>query len=121
MDSETALDKRVDDYNWQHIFESGEGYTRPTHVRSKVAADIAYARTDIKKVIALVDGENDGAQWLGVFEMNDGLFLVVRAGCDYTGWGCQEGGNSDVADLLVDAIAFGLTDGERDRLKDQLL
>lgn len=38
----------------------------------------------------------------------------------YTGWGCQEGGNSDVADTALDAWNFGLDQDERGRLIDQV-
>lgn len=41
----------------------------------------------VARVVATANGEADGDDWLGVFEMKDGRFAVVRAGCDYTGWG----------------------------------
>lgn len=119
MTTETtsAIDPRINNYDWEHIFEN---YTNPTHVRTKLARGEAYGRADVAEVVAIEDGENDGAEWVGVFHMNDGRFLVVRAGCDYTGWGCQEGGCSDSADTLEDAISFGLTAEERTRLAEQL-
>jgi hypothetical protein len=119
------MDDRLKDYNWEHIFgddrdeKYSEGYSAPTHVRTK-EQHREYHRSDVAHIIAIEDGENDGDDWLGVFEMTDGKFLVIRAGCDYTGWGCREGGSSDLADTLEDAIAFGLTVGERDRLAAQL-
>src|SRR6185369_14517011 len=119
-----ALDPRLDDYNWEHIFEGGERYTCPVHVRTRQVLPFGdsgcYARADVKSIVAIDDGENDERDWVGVFLMVDGKYLVVRAGCDYTGWGCQESGNSDVADTLEDAIALGLTHDERTRLADQL-
>ena len=110
----SVIDPRLADYDWEHVF--GNGYSRPTHVRTKQVAEKAYEREQVAEIIAIQDGANDEADWLGLFRMDDGLFLVIRAGCDYTGWGCQEGGSSDLADTLADAIAFGLTQGERDRL-----
>ncbi len=117
------MDTRIDDSDWEHIFEN---YTCPTHVRRRQVMPVAgndtggYRRADVATVIAIEDGANDEAEWVGVFLMTDGKYLVVRAGCDYTGWGCQEGGSSDVADDLADAVALGLTEGERARLASQL-
>ena len=105
------------DYDWEHIFEGGEHYTNPTHVRTKAVRGEDYKRADVAEVIATSDGENDGAEWCGAFRMTDGMFMVVRAGCDYTGWGCQESGSSDYADTLPDLVTFGLTVEERQRLQ----
>lgn len=105
-------------YDWQHIFSN---YTNnPTHTRRHELDHVSYSIKDIQQVIAIDDGENDGDDWIGLFLMNDGRYLNVRAGCDYTGWGCQESGSCDISDNLLDAVTFGLTQGERDRLKDQL-
>ena len=41
---------------------------------------------NIKRIVCAVDGENDESNWVGVFEMNDGRYLSISAGCDYTGW-----------------------------------
>lgn len=108
------MDPRIDTFDWEHIFSY---YTRPTHVRKRAKARGMYSREHVASVVAIEDGENDGAEWIGLFKMTDGRWLVVRAGCDYTGWGCQEGGSSDVADTKREAIAFGLTAEERRRLK----
>lgn len=67
-------------------------------------------------MIACVNGENDGQEWVGVFRFNDGRFAVVSAGCDYTGWDCQASNSISVAATLDDAIRFGLNDSERARL-----
>ena len=115
-----AIDPRLQTYDWQHIFEGGEGYTSPTHVRIRLGINKTYSRADVAKVIAIEDGENDEDAWVGVFQMSDGLFMAVRACCDYTGWGCQEGGSSDVADTLDDIVTLGLTQEERTRLAAQL-
>lgn len=49
---------------------------------------------NIERVILAIDGEGDGPDWLLLVELKGGGFGAVRAGCDYTGWGCQEGGDS---------------------------
>lgn len=71
---------------------------------------------DVKRIIGMVDGMNDEESWVGVFELHDGRFVSISAGCDYTGWGCQEGGSSQVAASEEEIIRFGLTDEERERL-----
>jgi len=120
MSDETKLPKEIDDYDWQQIFEGSDNdapYTRgPTHVRTKKIVDVHYTRADVVRVIATSDGEADEREWVGLFEMRDGKFVSVRAGCDYTGWDCRADGSSDVADTEGDAIAFGLTEAERTRL-----
>lgn len=42
--------------------------------------------SDVVRVIAYSDGEHDGREWVGAFELADGRFLALRAWCDYTGW-----------------------------------
>lgn len=71
---------------------------------------------EVAEVIAAVEGENDGDSWVGVFRLSDGRFVTVSAWCDYTGWGCQDGGHAAVAATKEDAIRFGLDDAERARL-----
>lgn len=46
-----------------------------------------FTRDDVAVVIVMVDGQNDGPDWIGIFHLNDGRFVAVRAGCDYTGFG----------------------------------
>lgn len=39
-----------------------------------------------------VEGENDSGSWEWVLRLTDGSHWVLEAWCDYTGWGCQDGG-----------------------------
>ncbi len=75
----------LDDGNWAEVFH----YSRPTPViGSPIELSLApFTREDVKRAIALVDGENDETSWVGVFELNDGRFVSIAAWCDYTGWG----------------------------------
>lgn len=97
-------------YDWQEVFK----YAGASAIKN--ATSKGYDITDVVEVIATVDGENDGDNWVGLFKMNDGQYLTIQAGCDYTGWGCRESGGSQVALTKEDAIAFGLTKEERTRL-----
>lgn len=52
---------------------------------TSVSAD-GFTRGDVIEVIAKVNGENDDADWVGVFRLRDGRYAYLSAGCDYTGW-----------------------------------
>lgn len=75
----------------------------------------------VKRVIHSVEGENDGDCWLALVEFNEGTqkmpFAKVYAGCDYTGWDFQAGGNvkfyATEAELTLPTT---LTKDERERL-----
>ena len=45
-----------------------------------------FQRPDVTGVVGMAEGENDGATWMGLFQLRDGRFAYVEAGCDYTGW-----------------------------------
>ena len=78
------------DYDWEEVFGEGTGgncdrTTEPCVPGSEV--DLTPPkRSDVSLVIAAVNGENDGANWAGLFRLSDGRFLVASGGCDYTGW-----------------------------------
>jgi hypothetical protein len=48
---------------------------------------------DIDVIIAEVCGENDGVHWYWILEMKDKSYMWVSGWCDYSGWGCQDGGD----------------------------
>lgn len=91
--------KELDDYDWEEAFEYAE-----------------FDREDVAEIIYLIEGENDGDEWCGVFKLNNGKYGTLHAGCDYTGWDCQAGGDSYVADDLRTAILGGLDEYDRKRL-----
>ncbi len=59
---------------------------------------------DIADIIACVPGESDGPDWHYLCRLKDGKFGYVHAGCDYTGWGCQEGGDGVITDTLAEIL-----------------
>ncbi len=59
---------------------------------------------DIKKVIFTKEGENDGANWELIVFLNSGQYGWLSAGCDYSGWYCRAGGESDIVNTLEEAI-----------------
>jgi hypothetical protein len=70
-------------YDWEEAFK----YAGPTAVIGQDIGLSSFSRDDVKRVIALREGENDEESWLGLFELNDGRFAFLSAWCDYTGWG----------------------------------
>ncbi len=72
-------------YDWQEVFKAE--YATPTAVRGYAGSCETFTREDVAEVLAMDEGENDGAEWVGVFRLTDGRWVAIRAGCDYTGWG----------------------------------
>lgn len=115
-----TIDELKNDYDWQIIFgepptwsegERDRGYgvdgaTRdPSNPITREVRRIHYALSDIKSIVATANGENDERNWIGLFEMNDGAFLFVEAGCDYTGWDCRSNGSSEWFNTREEAVA----------------
>lgn len=64
-------------------------------------AQDGFTVADIAKVLAVVEGENDGADWRWVLRLNDGRFVFLQGGCDYTGWDCQSSADSAIVDTIA--------------------
>lgn len=87
---EITKDELCNDSDWAQVFadESYGNTDKDIHIvpPGSTVSDAPMTRSDVKTVIAAVNGENDKSDWLGLFELNDGRFLVASGGCDYTGW-----------------------------------
>lgn len=110
------------DKDWRAAFAEahGQGYssTSQTDDESSSAPNPIDAVID---VIAASEGERDERDWLAIVRVIDGDYLVVSAGCDFTGWDCQAGGVVERYQSLGEACSrMALTPRERDRLADQL-
>ena len=86
-------------YDWDNAFEYANGFTRH----------------DIKEVLGVQEGENDGPSWIIYGELMDGRYFFLSAGCDYTGWDCQAGGRSWIYDNLEDIKWLAMGDDDRER------
>lgn len=64
-----------------------------------------FAVTDIARVLAVWEGENDGDDWRWILLLNDGRYAFLQGGCDYTGWDCQSGADSAIVPTIADALA----------------
>lgn len=58
---------------------------------------------DIERVLAVIEGERDGAAWHWILELkktaanySKGPYVYLVGWCDYTGWDCQSGASSDL-------------------------
>lgn len=115
--------KELDDWDWAEVFgfcgEEGSANNRvlPQPCVGYNGKIKPVSRKDVKRIIAMEEGENNGETWVGVFKLKDGRYLFVEAGCDYTGWDCQAGGSSWIGSSLEQIINFGMTQDARDRLK----
>ncbi len=117
LPSAPAIPERISDYTWEEAFKYGCGRENVSAVLGWKGDTSDVTREDVAEVIAADDGDNDGPNWIGVFRMRDGRIAFLSAGCDYTGWGCQEGGHTMVCGDLDTMIRLGLGDNDRDRLK----
>lgn len=41
---------------------------------------------DVRKVLAVVEGEADERDWHWIAALHDGRYVYLTGGCDYTGW-----------------------------------
>lgn len=103
-DMDGELQGILDSYDWQEAFKYCDYGTMQ----------------DIKRVIVYDNGYNEGPEWVGLFEMKNGKFVVLRASCDYTGWGCREGGSSAVYETLKMAVQ-DLGDDDRHRMNLKMM
>jgi hypothetical protein len=60
--------------------------------------DDIFTSEDIANIHAEVPGHNDEDYWHWVIELKDGRFVWTEAWADFTGWDCQSGGESKVAE-----------------------
>lgn len=81
--------------DWEYVFAYGKPDTAPGE--EKTVSDKAFGREDVKVIHGYANGENDGDPWIMWGMLKDGRFFFIDAWCDYTGWGCQEGGRSYVS------------------------
>jgi len=47
----------------------------------------SFSINDVETIVAYDNGENDMSNWVAVFQLKNGRFAFLSAGCDYTGWG----------------------------------
>lgn len=82
-----------------------------------VLGDIRHSYSEqFVEVIAASPGQNDGESWIAILRCEDGTFAFLTAWCDYTGWGCQDGGDIYRSAGLRDLLLTHVGDDDRERL-----
>lgn len=87
-------------YDWEEAFRYADGFKQSeveTVLYAHAESDEGYGQIEIH----------------ALFELGDGKFACLSAGCDTSGWDCQAGGEGTVHDSLDHAVTFGLTDDVR--------
>ena len=82
--------EQLDSYDWGHVFAyAGEqaGELKINPIVGYAGSTDGFSRKDVTEIVAIVEGENDEADWVCVGALKDGRWFGLRAGCDYTGWG----------------------------------
>lgn len=80
--AKAVMDLRASD-DWRHAF--AEANCCFSGVSGYGGSLASFSTDDVARVVAREDGEADARAWIGVFELNDGRFVFVSAGCDNTG------------------------------------
>lgn len=103
-----TVEQLMADYHWKSAFDEAYGYgigLRYHDTDDSEPDDNEPPISNVVRVIASADGEPDGDDWIGIFEMQDGSFVCLRAGCDYTGWDCQANGRIETFRTEVEACS----------------
>lgn len=103
----------LEGYDWEQAFDVSD--VRRAHPTGDVSLE-GVSLSNVVKVVACVEGENDYAPWLALGRLRDGRWFHVSAWCDYTGWDCQSGGTITVAKSKAELLRYGLTDSEKKEL-----
>lgn len=120
MIKEIEINELLTSYDWEEVFGEGSGGNCDWVIQvvppgSKVDSS-GISRKKVVEIIAAVNGCNDEDDWVGLFLLDDGRYLVAEGGCDYTGWDCQASNSLCVAGSLEDAIKYGLNPEQQSRL-----
>lgn len=59
---------------------------------------------EITEILANIEGQNDGNNWIWIVALDNGKFAYLEGGCDYTGWDCQSSLDSTILNTPTDGI-----------------
>lgn len=107
------FDQFLEDSDWEIIFNDKNCEPVPPDSNVNLKSP---SKNDVKTIIAIVNGEKDGDEWLGIFLLNDNRYLFASGWCDFTGWDCQSWTSLEVSKNLDDLLRFGLNKQQRTRL-----
>ncbi len=98
------MKEELNSYDWEEVFK----YAGPDLATGATCSADAFSREDVAELRHCTEGENDEASWRCAGILRDGRAFYIEAWCDYTGWGCQEGGSSVVAEDWDRLVQFGM-------------
>ena len=120
------MNKKLDTWDWAEVFGEGTGGNCTIIIPnvqppgSKNVGAQPFNRKDVKRIIGMVEGANDGQDWVVYGKLKDGRYFIARGGCDHTGWDCCASNSGDVAKNLSDLKRYGMSDDERKRFNIKL-
>ena len=59
---------------------------------------------DIKKVLAVKEGERDQEDWHWILQLNNEKFVYLNGGCDYSGWDWRSNATSSLYETTEEAL-----------------
>lgn len=107
--------EQLETYDWREAFYFAHT-PRAAVVVDKDLSLTRFERDDVKAILGVSEGQNEGDPWIMLGQLNDGRFFFLNAWCDFTGWDCQAGGEAYVAETLYDAVCFACTPSELHRM-----
>lgn len=63
-----------------------------------------FKKEEVEEIIACSPGGADGESWHYIVLLKKGRYGYVTGWCDYTGWGCREGGNGSIHGTAQEAV-----------------
>lgn len=111
-----TLDELKADSTWKQAFNACAEDGPPRGVLGYTGSLAPVSINDVREVVAVDDGENEGAHWIGSFRLFDGRFAFLSAWCDASGFDCQGGGEVQVSDTLNAQIRLAMGTEDRARL-----
>ena len=103
-------------YDWEEAFKFSDGQNLDFLGDNNQKNHIPFKISDIKKIISVSEGYNDGDNWIIFVKLKNGYYGFLSAGCDYTGWDCQASGFSYVSKSKKKIIRYGMGEDDRKRL-----
>lgn len=67
-----------------------------------------FTADNILNVMAVFEGENEGAEWAWVVKLTSGRFAYIQGGCDFTGWDCSSHLNSIIEFKPLRAVTHAM-------------
>jgi len=74
-----TIHEAIDNYDWEQAFTYAGAPTKITATAVMDGTDKGFTREDVRAILHIKDGENDGPCWIGVFLLRDGRYAFLQA------------------------------------------